>query len=146
MYQKLLVAVDESERALKALQQAVGLADILAAKVVAIYVLRPGDFQDPAEKGLSKEALEQKRLEKQVFLQEKLLQKIEEEMPGVLARIEFVTRVGRNTAKIIVGFADENGCDLIVLGSRNLPGASSLIMRSVTNDVLGLGKNVLVVR
>ncbi len=146
MYKKLLVAIDVSERGIKALQQALALAEALGAQVLGLYVLPPGAAQAGGATLVSK-SIEEKIKAKKALVAEEVLHKIEERLPGALSRLKFVTREGRNKAKTIVDFAEFEGCDLIVMGSRNLPGASSVIMRSVTSAVLSSGKKpVLVIR
>ena len=146
MYRRILAAIDESERAFKALAHAVVLADELSAKLMIVYVVKPDvalvDFE-----GIDDGVIEEKIRKKIPLHAEELLQKIRTSFPDLLEKAEFIARAGKNTAKVIASVAKEKECDLLVLGSRSLPGVKSLIMRSVTSAVLAESeKPVLVIR
>ncbi len=136
MFKKILVAVDGSEHALRAVDMAAGLAETCAAELSFVHIVR-----DPR-------------------LPEGLKRFVEEEYPGespeyvalhlaadkLLA--EAAERSGRKgMAKLtaegdpagrILDTAKNGGADLIVLGSRGLTDVASLLLGSVSHKVLHL--------
>ena len=132
MYGKILVSIDDSERSFKALAHAARLAKVSGASLSTLYIIKPvaasPGAESAAEENSAKEAAHLESLHK----------KLEEYLPGITQESAFIIRRGKNIANIITAAADEIGCDLIVLGSRRLPGARSVIARSVTNAVISL--------
>jgi len=146
MYKKILVAIDESERAFRALNEAFSLAKCLSAKLVVLYVNKSNVYGS-LSKPLDIKKIEEKIQKEMVLHAEEIWYKATSLLPTLADEAEFIKRENKNIAKAIVDVAQEEDVDLIVLGGRNLPGASSLILRSVTNTVLGItDKAVLVVR
>lgn len=146
MYKKILVAIDESERAFRALQEAFSLASCLSSELVVLYVNKANVYEvlnEPLDIG----KIEEKIKNEMVIHAEELWYKANILLPDLAKKAKFVKRENKNIAKAIVDVAQEEEVDLIVLGGRILPGASSIILRSVTNTVLGIvDKPVLVVR
>ncbi|MDR3348398.1 MAG: universal stress protein [Acidaminococcales bacterium] len=131
MYKKILVSIDDSERAFKALAHAARLAKASGAALFTLYIVKPDSAGGGAELSAHLPPLKKK---------------LDEYLPGLTQENNFLLRQGKNIANIITATADELECDLIVLGSRRLPGARSVIARSVNNAVISLcQKPVLIV-
>ena len=134
MYTKILVAVNDNERAFKALGYAVEMSEKLEAQLFVLFV-----HKDNKVEGDRKNA---------IFAAEvnKIKEKIRKQYPHLPERAQLIMRDGKNIASIIVSVAQEIDSDLIVLGSRRLSGANSVIRRSVANAVIsGSVKPVLII-
>lgn len=147
MIQRILLATDGSENAVKAAQWAAELANTYGAKVIVLHVVHvpaalagstilPGGATDVAV----------------------VTRLMEQAAEGILAvttpaleekQVSYETRIEYgHTAETIVRIANEEGVDLIVMGSRGLSDASALLLGSVSHKVLHAvhNKPVLIVR
>lgn len=130
MFSKILVAVDGSEYADKALQQALDIAlkyhskltlvHVVAKKVYAyglpegpVVLTSPEDLEKEGEKILRKSLETAKRL-------------------GVSADTKLIRG---NPAEEILRLVDSEKFDLIVMGSRGLSGVSAFLLGSVSDKV-----------
>ncbi len=147
MIKHILLATDGSDTALKATRWAAELAKTYGAKVTVLHVVHipaalagstvlPGGATDVAVvTRLMEQAAEGVLTVTTPLLEE--------------AGVEFETRIEYgHTAETIVRVANENGADLIVMGSRGLADASALLLGSVSHKVLHAvhDKPVLIVR
>ena len=120
MYKKILVSIADDEHSLHALEQALIFADKSAAEIIGVFV---GSENTPEQNAAFKE-------------------KVEKAFPD----FNFLAITSKNIASAIAETAENENCDLIVMGSRRLPGPTSLVMRSVTNAVISASqKPVLVI-
>ena len=133
MYQKILVPVDESEAAMRALQEACQLAQSTHAAIYALHIL---DYAQVAwsNTGLVQQDAQQPQdavieRTKQIFQQYQ-----------VNGETEVLNNTGEKIAQIIVRKAQENACDLIILGTHGLTGVMHLLMGSVAEGVLRASK------
>lgn len=147
MIQHILLATDGSETALKAARWAAELAKTYGAKVTVLHVVHipaalagstvlPGGATDVA---VVTRLMEQ-AAEGVITVTTPLLEE---------AGVEYNTRIEYgHTAETIVRVANEEGVDLIVIGSRGLTDASALLLGSVSHKVLHAihNKPVLIVR
>ena len=137
MYEKLLVAVDQSEYSDRAVDVARDLARLSGAEVLVLHVKKlllgvSGDHFDVEE-----ESEVMKLLDKDAH-------RFEEIRVPVSVQVR-TAEVGR-TAHQIVEAATEFGADAIVMGSRGRSALSALVLGSVAQGVLHLAKKrVLVV-
>lgn len=115
---KILVAIDGSENARKALQRAVQLGQKLNAEITAMHVIESGLF------GLTPELAQN--------VGEKLLSEAVEEAKAInlAKRLDF----GSPSEKLIETSKKE-GYDLIVVGSRGLSRVKRFFLGSVSDDV-----------
>ncbi len=147
MIQRILLATDGSETALKATRWAAELAKTYGAKVTVLHVVHipaalagstvlPGGATDVA---VVTRLMEQ-AAEGVITVTTPLL---EDAQVDYTARIEYGL-----AAETIVKVANEEGADLIVMGSRGLTAASALLLGSVSHKVLHAvhDKPVLIVR
>jgi nucleotide-binding universal stress UspA family protein len=139
LYKKILVSIDDSERSFNALEYAARLAKASGAALSVLHVIKPVASSSGTESAEGKGGAETSaRLAA-------LREKIERRLPGAMPENGLVVRQGKNIANIITMTADELECDLIVLGSRRLPGARSLIAHSVTSAVISLRKKPVLI-
>lgn len=147
MIRNILLATDGSENAVKAAQWAAELASTYGAKVIVLHVVHvpaalagstilPGGATDVAVvTRLMEQAAE--------GILTVTTPALEEKQVSYETRIEY-----GHTAETIVRVANEEGVDLIVMGSRGLSDASALLLGSVSHKVLHAvhDKPVLIVR
>ncbi len=135
MYKKVLVPIDGSPNSLKALDCASALVGYTGGKIVLLHVVKQIKethmFSDPfMVEGINKG--------REVFA-ERLLEKMKEKLtPVALAKGEFLKIPGQVPAEVIANTAKQEGCDAIVMGSRGLGGAESMLLGSVSAAVLNL--------
>lgn len=137
MYDRILVPTDGSDVAETAIAHAVDLADTYGAAVHALYVV---DI-DAVSIGLGTEQVD--RIRQGQFGQMTELQTDAEDATDAVAAaaaergVECVqeTRVGR-PHEAVADYADEEGVDLIVMGSHGRAGVKRALLGSVTERVL----------
>ena len=126
---KILLPVDGSENSRRALEQAKNLSVIMGAEIVLLYVtgaiphLIKGTPLDGAEK-VQKEQAIQVLAPFQTFLTENKMTYSVTALPGYQAW------------KKIIEVADNEECDLIVMGSRGRGDWEGAMLGSVTHKVL----------
>jgi nucleotide-binding universal stress UspA family protein len=135
MFNKILLAVDGSGHADKAVAQAGDLASAFGGEVLVFHVREKvwgsGLDVDVREGEASFAGETAARLKER----------------GVNARTERVAAFSGHTAQRIIQAAEEYGADVIVMGSRGLTDLPGILLGSVTHKVLHLTKTpVLVVR
>lgn len=133
MYQKILVPVDESEAAMRALQEACQLAQSTNAAIYAVHIL------DYAQVAWSNTGLVQNDAQKP---QDAVIERTKQifQQYQVNGETEVLNNTGEKIAQIIVSKAQENACDLIIMGTHGLTGLMHLLMGSVAEGVLRLSK------
>jgi nucleotide-binding universal stress UspA family protein len=148
MFEKILVAIDGSEMSDKALEAALTIAGEQKAKVTLLhvgkdivippYMIGEGayiakKYDDEYNKALEKEA-------------EELLNRAKTEAEAKNIKAETLYVKG-DPAREIVDHAQENGCQLIVIGSRGLSGFKEMMLGSVSHKVSQLANcPVLIVK
>ncbi len=127
-FKKVLVAVDGSKHAEKAAHRASGVACSQGAELVLFNC--PGNI--PRLIGGSAH----EKLEKELIAEGKnILDGFGALCAGEDVKITSVVRVG-DAAGEIVHYAEQNGVDLIVLGSRGLTDIEGVFLGSVSHSVL----------
>jgi nucleotide-binding universal stress UspA family protein len=127
-FKKILVPVDGSKHALLAKRRALAIAESMDAEIVLVHVLD----RIPAIIGGS--AREELRDEMKVEAQKVFDQYI----PGLEAKnVTYKTRIesGRPFDAICTA-AQEEGCDLICIGSRGLSEVEGMVLGSVSTAIL----------
>ena len=138
MFKHILAPVDGSANSLAALDKAVALTEVTGADLSILTVYRhhsmleaslsmvrpedPGNMDD-IMRGHAKEVAE--------------AAKAHASQAGAVARA--YVRNG-SVARGIVGFADEHGCDLIVIGGRGMGSVEGFLLGSVSHKVTGLAE------
>ncbi|WP_042304049.1 universal stress protein [Paraburkholderia kururiensis] len=145
MYKRILVAIDGSRSARRALDEAVKIAQASGAVVAAVYVAEhhaqlvdvntpfaedvPADTRGGAATAALEDAEERFRQQK------------------VQGTARAVDAYGEDVATVLRRAADETEADLIVMGTRGLHGLRRLLLGSVAEAVLRtVDRPVLVVR
>ncbi len=137
MYEKLLVAVDQSEYSDRAVDVARDLAHLSGADVLVLHVKKVvlGMSGDPYDAEDESEVM--KLLYKDAHRFEEI---------GVPVSVQVRTAETGRTAHQIVAAATEFGADAIVMGTRGRSALSAFVLGSVAQGVLHLAeKRVIVV-
>lgn len=150
MIAKILVATDGSEHAKKAVAFAADMAAAYGAELDLIHVMR-----ELGASVIPREMRAYERIEHIEVTQRDLLDSLAREILQAAADIAAVHRVARvktlattgDPAGEVVKYAEENGIDLIVMGTRGLSGLEALLLGSVARKVGDLAPcSCLVVR
>jgi nucleotide-binding universal stress UspA family protein len=122
---RILVGVDGSVQSKKALKEAISLAQHFSGFINAITVY---------EKGQEKKA-------------QAVIDDAKHLLEGEGVKFDVSMVVGSNIAKILEGYAKKENFELIVVGSRGLGSRVSILLGSVSKQVVGNAYcNVLVVK
>lgn len=130
LYDRIVVPTDGSPSSQPAIEHAIELAAVHDATIHAVYVINLASFSGvPTEgtwEGVST-ALEQEGNE--------ALEAVEEAAENRDVTVEKVRLEGRPSRRI-VEYADENDCDLIVMGTHGRGGLDRLLLGSVAERVV----------
>jgi len=142
MFKKVLVAIDGSEPSNNALDHAVEIANKFEAKLIMLSVIQRvmiPIFPDEGFGGVPLSAAkdmaqyqDKMRLVYQNVLEEAQA-KIKEDHPSL--EVEAILKEGRPSA-IIADYAENDGVDLIVMGSRGIGGYTGWILGSTSRKVV----------
>jgi nucleotide-binding universal stress UspA family protein len=139
MFEKILVALDDTESSRTIFEQALMLAKVNQSELMLIHVLIILDDFYPGDTfvGIPTSAVQMyaKRLEKQEQSGIEKLQSLTAEATAAGIRTEFTQNVG-DPGKLICELAKSWNADSIVIGRRGLSGLSELFMGSTSNYVL----------
>ena len=146
MFKKILIPTDGSPLSAQAANKGVCFAREIGAEVVALYVTQPfaatvGFDGMAAAYAITDEDYEKTANEQAQKYIKQVLDRAE--TAGVKATGKVVSNF--NVADGIVQAAEEDGCDLIFIGSHGRSGLSRLLLGSVTVKVLGLAKTATLV-
>ena len=153
MYKTILVTIDGSEPSNNALDHAVEIASKFEAKLVMLAVVQRvmiPIFPDEGFGGIPLSAAkdmaqyqDKMRLVYQNVLDESE-EKIKEEHPDL--KVEAILKEGRPSGTI-TEYAEKNGVDLIVMGSRGIGGYTGWILGSTSRKVVdSCTKPILIVK
>lgn len=130
VFTSILVPIDGSAPATRALSRATSLAEAFNAKLTIVYIVdlnaHMSAFEQVSGGGYVPEEIKQKGYE--------VLRKAERTLPAGLhsdVRLE----IG-NPARRILSIAEEESSDLIIMGSRGLSSAKQILLGSVSHNVL----------
>ena len=135
MFQKILVPVDGSDTAWKALKTAAALAAIFQGEIRVFTVMEPYNslslFQITLDQNLmDRSNREMKKASLAVLdtAKEKLTEY------GFHGKVSYEDGEG-NPAELILEKSREDGCDSVVIGSRGLSGITEFLLGSVSSKV-----------
>ena len=131
MYKKILVPLDGSELARKALEEAAKMAKSFDAEIVLFEVVPFMPIYGSPE--LVTPLIVD---EKQKEAVEKYLANLAEELKKKGLRVTATVRTGQQVAGEIIDFAKEVGADLIVMGTHGRSGITRWVLGSTTHKVL----------
>ena len=136
MYQRILVATDGSKLSQKAVQHALGLADLMGADLIAMKVV-PRYPQTYFEGGVALAAEEIKRIEKdwQAEAQE-VVNSVKSAGQTLNVKVKATTVKSDLVAESIIAAAKKHKADLIVMASHGRRGLKRLLLGSETQQVL----------
>jgi len=146
MFKKILIPTDGSPLSAQAANKGVCLAREIGAEVVALYVTQPfaatvGFDGMAAAYAITDEDYDKTATEQAQKYIKAVLDRAE--TAGVKATGKVVSNF--NVADGLVQAAEEEGCDLIFIGSHGRSGLSRLLLGSVTIKVLSLAKTAVLV-
>ena len=131
LFRHILAAYDGSTQAQKALDKAIGLADVCGGtKLSIVHVINLLPVMTGDLLFTPTPAIERSTLEKG----EQLLKDAAQRASRIV-RLQTELLHGQ-PAKVILEQAEERGCDLIVLGSRGLSALGGWVLGSVSHNVV----------
>jgi len=130
MFSKILVAFDGSDQSKKAMEFALQLTKTYSSQLEVIHVYNYprfilGEAILPVPSYLLKEQQDYTKL---------VLDEANQWIESVSGAK--VTLLHGLPAKTIIDFAEENNCELIIIGSRGLGGISEIVLGSVSHNVV----------
>lgn len=138
MFNRILVPVDGSKGALKALEKAVGLHMLTGAELYLICVFKHHSLLEaslsmvrPSQLDIPDDALKEYATEIAVHAKSHAI-----EMGADSTRVRAFVKGGR-PSRIIVRFARKRECDLIVIGAQGTNGEKNPLLGSVSQRVAG---------
>jgi nucleotide-binding universal stress UspA family protein len=131
-FQKILVPIDFAPHSAEAVRQAVDIAQHYSASITLVYVYEPADYALP--EGYVLYTPEQISLMSTEFEARLRAARREVEELGV-RRVDTRLLTGSAAAEI-VAFAEDDGADLIVMGTHGRTGLKHMLMGSVAERVL----------
>lgn len=146
MFKKILIPTDGSALSAQAANKGVCFAKEIGAEVVALHVSQPFAATVGFDGMAAAYAITDEDYDKTVAEQaEKYLQAVADRADTAGVKVSKVATTNFNVADGVVQAADENGCDLIFIGSHGRSGLSRLLLGSVTAKVLSLAKTAVLV-
>ena len=143
IFEKIMVATDGSETAKKAVDTAVGIAKECEKKLYAVHVISMEFLYETLP---TDEELEEAFQEKLMTEGKQATAYVENVGKAANVEVESVILQGI-PAEEIIGFAEKNDIDLIVIGTHGLTGIKRFLLGSVAEKVVRHATNsVLVVR
>ena len=135
MFQKILVPVDGSNTAWKALRTAAALGEKFQGEILVLTVMEPYDAISNMSMNLDRTVLE-KTLETMKKASFKVLDTAKDKLKeyGFSGKAEFMEKDG-NAAELIMKLARKSSVDSIVMGSRGLSGIEEFLLGSVSSKV-----------
>ena len=134
MFRSILVGTDGSETAHAALQRAIELAAGLRARLQIVMAYEPVSGARPRDESGQVPPDAQWEINPHEDVVALLERARAEALSGGVREVETFARVG-DAADAIVDVAEEQRCDLIVVGNKGMTGAKRFLLGSVPNKV-----------
>ncbi|MGN6834489.1 universal stress protein, partial [Neisseria sp. P0022.S010] len=131
------VAVDGSETSLNALKHAAELASLNKAQLTLVHVANPAEYMALAPEFLQHESYEAAAVaqgNEVLDFAEKTAR--ENGVENIVKHLLIANKGAREMAQDLVDYADENGADLLVLGTHGRTGLMHLLMGSFAETVM----------
>ncbi|MGN6837354.1 universal stress protein, partial [Neisseria sp. P0022.S010] len=131
------VAVDGSETSLNALKHAAELASLNKAQLTLVHVANPAEYMALAPEFLQHESYEAAAVaqgNEVLDFAEKTAR--ESGVENIVKHLLVANKGAREMAQDLVDYADNNGADLLVLGTHGRTGLMHLLMGSFAETVM----------
>lgn len=138
MYKHLLVAVDGSHTSENALDHAIGLAQGENAELTLVNVANPTEYMALAPEFLQHESYEAAALSEGNSVLDEAMKKAIVKLPAekVHRHLLVANKGVKEMAQLLVDYADEQGNDIIILGTHGRSGLMHLLMGSFAETVM----------
>ncbi len=140
MYQKILIPTDGSPIATAAARAAVAFAQKLSAEIVGVFVAPEYQYPISTEIIPPNYPSEEEHKTTMQNTGANYLGEIQKSAADIGLKFSGITTFSDATAREIVRVGEENGCDLIFMGSHGRSGWRHLLLGSVTTKVLSLSQ------
>jgi nucleotide-binding universal stress UspA family protein len=134
-----LVPVDGSKPSLDASVQAIDIAKRLDAELIALYVVSPDIRYDYMEDIITPRLPRALKDVMMIAMQkgERHVKKVQQKASQRKVKVKTDVVIGVSSiVKDIVGYAEKNRIDMIVIGSRGLSGIKKMLLGSVASGVV----------
>jgi nucleotide-binding universal stress UspA family protein len=136
MYQRILVATDGSPLSKKAVANAISLAQLTGAELIALKVI-PRYPQSYFEGGVALAASEISRIEKQWAEHgQAIVDAVAKSATSKGVKVKALTAKSDIVSEAVISVAKKHKCDLIVMASHGRRGIKRLLLGSETQQVL----------
>jgi nucleotide-binding universal stress UspA family protein len=136
MYQRILVATDGSPLSKKAVANAISLAQLTGAELIALKVI-PRYPQSYFEGGVALAASEISRIEKQWAEHgQAIVDAVAKSASSKGVKVKALTAKSDIVSEAVISVAKKHKCDLIVMASHGRRGIKRLLLGSETQQVL----------
>ena len=136
---RILVPVDGSKPSLDASVQAIDIAKRLDAELIALYVVSPDIRYDYMEDIITPKLPRALKDVMMIAMQkgERHVKKVQQKATQKKVKVKTDVVIGVSSiVKDIVGYAEKNRIDMIVIGSRGLSGIKKILLGSVASGVV----------
>ncbi len=133
MYAKILVPIDGSECAWRALEHASALGGKFDAQLVVVTVVQPYNNAALLSVPLDRKTINDSNAELEK-IGDNVLKMAAERLIKYPGKVDYIVEVGHPSERILA-MAKKNAVDLIVLGSRGLSGIAEFFLGSVSSKV-----------
>ena len=133
MFKKILVPVDGSDGAWRALEHAVAIGEKFEAELAVVTVIQPYNNATLLSVPLDTKTVQESNdeLEK---IGDKVLQMAAERLMSYKGKVDYCVEVGHPSERIIA-LAKKSDAEAIVIGSRGLSGIAEFFLGSVSSKV-----------
>ena len=134
-----MVPVDGSKPSLDASVQAIDIAKRLDAELIALYVVSPDIRYDYMEDIITPRLPRALKDVMMIAMQkgERHVKKVQQRASQKKVKVKTDVVIGvSSVVKEIVGYAEKNKIDMIVIGSRGLSGIKKMLLGSVASGVV----------
>lgn len=140
MFKHILVPTDGSELSLRNVERAAAYAKESGARITLFYAQPEAPSAYAGMGAVSNAHLSQELQTRLDGAATEILDAAEKQVLEAGATCQRVVRVGSRPYELIIGAADEFGCDLIFMASHGRSGVSALLLGSETQKVLAHSK------
>lgn len=134
MFSSVVVGTDGSSTAAAAVQEAISLAAKLGARLLIVSAYEPVSELRLREERQSAPSDAQWMVSPREDVLSVLERSLELARQGGVEEVETYARQG-DAADAIIDVAEEQGCDLIIVGNRGMTGAKRFLLGSVPNKI-----------